>query len=140
MKTATGPGRDCSRSMDANLCGAFVINAAFYGLQQWTRIYFALGGGRIAHVWPEHGAYWFSAHTVSVVVVAFFILLWTVMLPVRPGQYQRAVHLLIVVTAALNLALAVGTHGLMATMSADGFADTPLNRALRAKALLYNRR
>ncbi|MGV3664230.1 MAG: hypothetical protein ACO1TE_28920 [Prosthecobacter sp.] len=118
--------------MSAGLCIGAVINAAFYVLQHLTRIYFMTAGGAFACRQSKTDVLWFSAHTLGMLGIAALILIWTVMLPVQRQRGQGAVHWVLACTAALNLVLAAGVHGALATKSVRDHAEIASCQAQRA--------
>jgi|GEM_PF-3114079 hypothetical protein len=119
--------------MNGNLAAAFVINAVFYVLLQVTRIPLIANGGDVAWLWPERGVMWFAPCTRTFIAISYMLLIWNLFLPISSSAFRRALHLILVMTAALNVVLAYGNHGLMIVASANDFADTPMNRAIRLK-------
>lgn len=119
--------------MNGNLAAAFVVNASFYVLVQVTRLPLIVAGDWVAIAWPERGELWHLSYSIGMIVVALLLLLWTLLIPCGALFPQRAVHRILTATAALNLALCVGTLGTLTCMSIQGFADTPSNRASRAR-------
>jgi len=119
--------------MKITLCMALVVNSAFYLLQQLCRIYFTIMEPVVAYTFPQNGPDWFFPYTLGFTGVAASLLLWTALLPVGRHPSSRIGHMIITVMAALNLTLAVGTHGVLVMVSERDFAETPLNKVLRAK-------
>lgn len=119
--------------MKTTLCMALVTNAVFYVFQHVCHIYFTVTGPWVAYVFVEHGPDWFTPYSRGIVGIAGGLLLWTVLLPTKHGSWSRVMHTILIVTAALNLVLAVGTNGLLAMFSERDFAETATNQTLRAK-------
>ncbi|MDZ4402465.1 hypothetical protein [Prosthecobacter sp.] len=119
--------------MKMTLCMALIVNSAFYLLQHLCRIYFIMMEPMVAYAFPQNGPDWFVPYTLGFAGVAAGLLLWTAFLPSGRFPSSRIGHMIITVMAALNLTLAVGTHGVLVMLSERDFAETPLNKALRAK-------